>query len=101
MVRAMIGEKKFFFAEGLLRRLDSIISTREEREGDTMRLYQIQSDTLNTYAEVMKNFNRESELSQLQEKIKRYTEGKECKSNLLFHAHFDPLVWKRWEDKQT
>lgn len=101
LCRAMIGEKKFFFAEGLLRRLDSIITTLEEKYGAEFQLYQIQYDTLVGYADVMKMFNRESELAQLQSRIKKYTKGKDCKSNLLLHTRFDSPVWKRWEDKDS
>lgn len=100
MCRAMIGEKKYFFAEGLLRRLDSMLMTKEEKEGEAIRLYQIQVDTLKVYGDVMQNFNRQTELVQLQSRLERYTKGKEIKSNLLLHATFDPLIWNRWKSEE-
>jgi hypothetical protein len=93
LCKAMVGEKKYFFAEGLLRRLDSLLLAKEEKEGDQFKLFEIQHGTLQLYATVMENFNRQTELSHLRSRIERYTTDKECLPDILMHAQFEPFVW--------
>lgn len=95
LCQAMVGEKKYFFAEGLLRRLDSLLVTKEEKEGGQFSLFEIQHETLRLYAKVMENFNRQTELSLLRSRMERYTAGKDCLPNILMHAQFEPFVWNQ------
>eukprot|EP01126_Amoeba_proteus_P019459 TRINITY_DN20037_c0_g1_i2.p2 TRINITY_DN20037_c0_g1~~TRINITY_DN20037_c0_g1_i2.p2 ORF type:complete len:152 (-),score=36.71 TRINITY_DN20037_c0_g1_i2:390-845(-) len=84
LTKVMIKEQKFFYAEGLLRRLDAIILEKEQVEEP---LFQIQLDTLQLFYDLMIQFNRSTEANILRERID-HLNMRGRRNNLLFHARF-------------
>lgn len=87
---ALVGQKKLFLAEGLLRRLEQLILNQPPASSGNVA-YRFQVETLETYANVMNNMDRKQEAEQIRQKMEEFKEKKEILSNLSYHANFEQL----------
>lgn len=88
---AMVGQQKFFLAEGLLRRLEQLIFNQSTNHENVV--YQFQVETLNNYATVMENMDRKQEAEQIKQKLEEYKEKKEILSDIYYHVKFEQLLY--------
>lgn len=88
---SMVGQQKFFLAEGLLRRLEQLIFNQSTNHENVV--YQFQVETLSNYATVMENMDRKQEAEQIKQKLEEYKEKKEILSDIYYHVKFEQLLY--------
>lgn len=94
MVRSLIGQQKYFYAEGLLRRLEGRIFDYAHQGIHTSvpkRVYNVQKVSLETYRDLLKKFQRLAEAETLQTKIDSLGT---TTPDIEMHALFRQYLWR-------
>lgn len=87
MAQALINAKKYLYAEGLLRRLLTMITT-DFTQNPNQKGFEIQLHSLESYHSIMSKFNRTGEANEVRALIDRL-KANGFRRDIEFYAYFD------------